>query len=86
MTIETASEPATPSATPETTGETTGAACEPAQLPTAPCSVVWCSGRPYVLEGRPGRARWAGTDDRGRPETLTRAQLQRRGWTHRRAG
>ncbi|WP_239155024.1 hypothetical protein [Amycolatopsis sp. FDAARGOS 1241] len=54
--------------------------------PTAPCSVVWCCGRPYVLEGRPGRARWAGTDDRGRPETLSNAELQRRGWSHRRAG
>ncbi|MFI5606803.1 hypothetical protein [Amycolatopsis sp. NPDC051903] len=74
MTTETASEPVTPSATSETTP------------PTAPCSVVWCCGRPYVLEGRPGRARWAGTDDRGRPESLSSAELQRRGWSHRRAG
>ena len=70
MTTSAASEPsAPPSATPATP-------------PTVPCSVVWCEGRPYVLEGRPGRARWVGTDYRGRPEALSSAEVQRRGWTH----
>ena len=53
--------------------------------PTAPCSVVWSDGRPYVLESASGRPRWVGTDRRGRPQLLTRADLQRRGWSHRRA-
>ncbi len=53
--------------------------------PTAPCAVVWCSGRPYVLENSAGYTRWMGTDDRGRPEALTSADLQRRGWSHTRA-
>ncbi|SEF22394.1 hypothetical protein SAMN05421837_1011359 [Amycolatopsis pretoriensis] len=63
------------------TDETTG----PAGPPTVPSSVVWCCGRPYVLEARPGRARWMGTDYRGRPEALSSAELQRRGWSRRRA-
>ncbi|WP_137811849.1 hypothetical protein [Gandjariella thermophila] len=50
-------------------------------LPTAPCSVVWSKGHPFVLEGTHGRARWVGVDDRGRPQRLTGADLQRRGWT-----
>jgi hypothetical protein len=50
-----------------------------AALPTAPCSVVWSHGHAYVLEGF--RARWVGVDDRGRPQALTGADLQRRGWT-----
>jgi hypothetical protein len=54
--------------------------------PTAPCTVVWCDGKPYVLEGASARPRWVGTDRRGRPQTLTRADLQRRGWSYRRAG
>ncbi|MFD9893302.1 hypothetical protein [Amycolatopsis sp. NPDC058986] len=54
-------------------------------LPTIPSSVVWCGGRPYVLEIRPGRARWMGTDERGRPEALSSAELERRGWSPRRA-
>ncbi|MFF0149317.1 MULTISPECIES: hypothetical protein [Amycolatopsis] len=58
---------------------------EPAEPPTAPCSVVWCSDRPYVLESGRGRPRWVGCDDRGRPEALSTAQLRRRGWTHRRS-
>ncbi|WP_158886063.1 hypothetical protein [Amycolatopsis anabasis] len=53
--------------------------------PTMPCTVVWSRGRPYVLEGGSGRPRWMGTDTRGRPEALTRADLQRRGWSYRRA-
>ncbi|MCR6482117.1 hypothetical protein M8542_04790 [Amycolatopsis sp. OK19-0408] len=57
----------------------------PADPPTVPSSVVWCCGRPYVLEARPGRARWMGTDYRGRPEALSSAELRRRGWSHRRA-
>jgi hypothetical protein len=58
---------------------------DPSTPPTVPSSVVWCGGRPYVLEATPGRARWMGTDYRGRPEALSRAELQRRGWSHRRA-
>ncbi|HEV2779315.1 MAG TPA: hypothetical protein VGX25_07920 [Actinophytocola sp.] len=50
-------------------------------LPTTPCSVVWSGGHAYVLEGRFGRARWVGVDDRGRPQALTNADLQRRGWS-----
>jgi hypothetical protein len=50
-----------------------------AELPTAPCSVVWSRGHAYVLEGF--RARWVGRDDRGRPHALTGAELKRRGWT-----
>lgn len=52
-----------------------------AALPTAPCSVVWSRGHAYVLEPSLGRARWMGVDDRGRPEALSCADLQRRGWT-----
>ncbi|GGP63398.1 hypothetical protein [Saccharothrix coeruleofusca] len=48
-------------------------------LPTAPCSVVWSKGHAYVLEGF--RARWVGVDDRGRPQVLSAADLQRRGWS-----
>jgi hypothetical protein len=70
-TTETKPEPAMPRAarTPSTSA-----------LPTAPCSVVWSRGHAYVLEGF--RARWVGVDDRGRPQTFTGADLQRRGWTH----
>ncbi|WP_236793162.1 hypothetical protein [Amycolatopsis sp. GM8] len=50
--------------------------------PTTPCTVVWSDGRPYVLE--PGNPRWIGTDGWGRPQSLTAADLCRRGWTHRR--
>ncbi|MET9258475.1 hypothetical protein [Amycolatopsis sp. NPDC004079] len=57
----------------------------PTDPPTEPCSVVWCGGRPYVLEAGAVRPRWVGTDGRGRPETLSTAQLRRRGWSHRRA-
>ncbi|WP_326835955.1 hypothetical protein VSH64_13670 [Amycolatopsis rhabdoformis] len=80
MTTETATEPGIPSAT-----DLTDPTERPTTPPTAPCSVVWCCGRPYVLEGRAGRARWVGNDDRGRPERLSNAELQRRGWSHRRA-
>lgn len=48
------------------------------ELPTDPCSVVWSRGHAYVREG----ARWVGVDDRGRPQTLTDADLRRRGWSH----
>jgi hypothetical protein len=65
--------------------DTPGTARAAATPPTVPSSVVWCGGRPYVLEARPGRARWMGTDERGRPEALSSADLQRRGWSHRRA-
>ncbi|MBB4683366.1 hypothetical protein [Amycolatopsis jiangsuensis] len=58
---------------------------QPTEPPTAPCSVVWCSGRPYVLETGTGRHRWVGRDGRGRPEALRTAELKRRGWSHRRA-
>ncbi|WIX76082.1 hypothetical protein QRX50_32015 [Amycolatopsis carbonis] len=81
MTTETATEPGTPSAS-----DLTDPTARPTTPPTTPCSVVWCCGRPYVLEGRAGRARWVGNDDRGRPERLSNAELQRRGWSHRRAG
>jgi hypothetical protein len=50
-------------------------------LPTVPCSVVWSRGHAYVLERVGGRPRWMGVDDRGRPEQLSCADLQRRGWT-----
>jgi hypothetical protein len=50
-------------------------------LPTAPCSVVWSRGHAYVLERVAGRTRWMGVDDRGRPEELSFADLQRRGWS-----
>lgn len=53
----------------------------PTRLPTAPCSVVWSAGHPFVLEPTPGPARWIGVNDRGRPLALTAAELQRRGWT-----
>ncbi|WP_092521872.1 hypothetical protein [Actinopolyspora saharensis] len=49
-------------------------------LPTAPCSVVWSGGHPFVLEGIGGRSRWVGVDDRGRPRFLSDSELQRRGW------
>jgi hypothetical protein len=55
-------------------------------IPTAPCTVIWCDGRPYVLEGPSARPRWVGTDGSGRPQQLTRADLQRRGWSYHRAG
>ncbi|RKT87784.1 hypothetical protein SAMN05421805_1011036 [Saccharopolyspora antimicrobica] len=55
-----------------------------AELPTAPCSVVWSGGHSYVLEGSAG-ARWAGVDDRGRARFLTDAELRRRGWSRTRA-
>lgn len=53
-------------------------------LPTTPCSVVWSRGHCYVREGVNGRARWVGVDDRGRPQSLSDADLHRRGWTLRR--
>ncbi|MFD4194926.1 hypothetical protein [Amycolatopsis thermoflava] len=64
----------------------TETATETDPLPTAPCSVVWSQGRPYVLEPGAGTLRWVGTDHLGRPLTLTGDELRRRGWTHRRAG
>ncbi|MGW1678143.1 hypothetical protein [Saccharopolyspora sp. NPDC002376] len=51
-----------------------------ADLPTAPCSVVWSGGHSYVREGAAG-APWAGVDDRGRARFLTDAELCRRGWS-----
>ena len=51
------------------------------ELPTTPNSVVWSGGHAYVLEGAWGRPRWVGMNDRGRPESLTSADLQRRGWS-----
>jgi hypothetical protein len=54
--------------------------------PTTPCTVVWSQGHPFVLDPAPGRLRWIGFDDRGRPVALTRADLQRRGWSLRPAG
>lgn len=57
------------------------------ELPTTPCSVVWSKGHAYVLEGLHGRVRWVGVDDRGRPQSLTNDDLERRGWSRtRRAG
>lgn len=47
------------------------------ELPTIPCSVVWSRGHAYVLEGN----LWMGMDDRGRPQSLTNADLARRGWS-----
>jgi hypothetical protein len=51
-------------------------------LPTSPCSVVWSRGHAYVREGAQGRTRWMGVDDRGRPQSLTDADLRCRGWSH----
>ncbi|HEV7647478.1 MAG TPA: hypothetical protein VGP26_04895 [Actinophytocola sp.] len=51
-------------------------------LPTTLCSVVWSRGHAYVREGALGRARWMGVDDRGRPQSLTDADLHLRGWSH----
>jgi hypothetical protein len=50
-------------------------------LPTNLCSVVWSRGHAYVREGALGRSRWMGVDDRGRPQSLTDADLHRRGWS-----
>jgi hypothetical protein len=47
------------------------------QLPTEPCSVVWSMGHAFVLES----TRWVGVDDRGRPQSLTNEDLERRGWS-----
>src|SRR5256885_17146569 len=59
----------------------------PSDLPTTPCSVVWSAGHAYVLEPNQGRSGGVGVDDRGRPQRLTSADLQRRGWSRtRRAG
>lgn len=64
----------------------TGSYRTPANVPpTTPSTVVWCQGRPYVLEGGSGRPRWMGTDGRGRPQALSRTDLQRRGWSYHRA-
>jgi hypothetical protein len=49
--------------------------------PTTPCTVVWSLGHPYVLDTAAGRLCWIGSDDRGRPLSLTHADLQRRGWS-----
>ncbi|AXB43057.1 hypothetical protein [Amycolatopsis albispora] len=76
--MENAESPAEPGTT-RSQSSTTGTRTPP----TAPCTVVWSLGRPYVLENN---ARWVGTDRRGRPQVLTRAELQRRGWSYRRAG
>lgn len=51
-------------------------------LPTAPGRVVWCQGHALVREN----ARWVGVDDRGRPRSLTDADLRRRGWSLTRGG
>ena len=53
----------------------------PDALPTHPCSVVWSQGHAYVLEGTTGRTRWVGIDERGRPHSLTHADIARRGWS-----
>jgi hypothetical protein len=50
-------------------------------LPTELSSVVWSRGHAFVLEGLSGRARWVGVDDRGRPQSLTHDDLERRGWS-----
>lgn len=54
--------------------------------PTTPCIVVWSQGHPYVLDTATGAFRWIGADDRGRPVSLTHADLQRRGWSLRPVG
>jgi hypothetical protein len=48
-----------------------------APLPTTQGRVVWCQGRALVRED----ARWVGVDDKGRPRSLTDADLRRRGWS-----
>ncbi len=52
-----------------------------AELPTTPSSVVWSEGHAYVLEGHGSRFRWAGLNERGRPQYLTDADLERQGWS-----
>ncbi|WP_020673609.1 hypothetical protein [Amycolatopsis nigrescens] len=54
------------------------------QPPTTPCTVVWCQGHPFVLESGPGKSRWVGIGPHGKPQALTGADLQRRGWSYRR--
>jgi ABC-type bacteriocin/lantibiotic exporter with double-glycine peptidase domain len=54
-------------------------------LPTNPCSVVWSKGHAYVLEGAHGRTRWVGIDGRGKPQSFSSSDLERRGWTRTRA-
>ncbi|WP_199432221.1 hypothetical protein [Qaidamihabitans albus] len=66
-------------------GTDSPASTGPASPPTTPCTVVWSQGRPYVLESGSGRPRWMGTDNHGRPQALTGADLRRRGWSYRRA-
>jgi hypothetical protein len=65
----------------QTMPSTSATAVADRPLPTTPCSVVWSRGHAYVLERLSGRARWLGVDDRGRPQALSCADLQRRGWT-----
>ena len=48
-----------------------------APLPLTQGRVVWCQGHVYVREN----ARWVGVDDKGRPRSLTDADLHRRGWS-----
>lgn len=83
--MSTESESETPSESETASPDSAGAAATSQVPPTTPCTVVWSLGRPYVLEGGSGRPRWMGTDHRGRPEALTGADLQRRGWSYRRA-
>jgi hypothetical protein len=54
-----------------------GSTTTTALLPTAQGRVVWCQGHVYVREA----ARWIGVDDKGRPRSLTDADLHRRGWS-----
>jgi hypothetical protein len=48
-----------------------------APLPTIQGRVVWCQGHVLVRQD----ARWVGVDDKGRPRSLTDADLHRRGWS-----
>ncbi|MQA10857.1 MAG: hypothetical protein GEU98_20335 [Pseudonocardiaceae bacterium] len=60
------------------------AAAEPPPPPTTPCTVVWSQGRAFVLEETHGRTSWVGFDHRGRPQSLSASDLQRRGWSRHR--
>jgi hypothetical protein len=55
----------------------TATASPAAPLPTVQGRVVWCQGHALVRED----ARWVGVDDKGRPRSLTDADLHRRGWS-----
>ncbi|TCP50823.1 hypothetical protein EV191_10785 [Tamaricihabitans halophyticus] len=71
---------------PESTDETDSVSGRAAGTapPTTPCTVVWSQGRAFVLEAALSGNRWVGFDQRGRPQSLSSGDLQRRGWSRHR--